>query len=77
MKTLNPSSDVSAPSASLVPEEQFPEEQLLLRRGDNAAARALLAEWMADESGYDERVWPEVKRLIEENRLSDRKRFAE
>ena len=46
-----------------------------LRLGDNAAARSLLDEWMADESGYDERVWPQVKQLIEENRLSDRKQF--
>ena len=48
-----------------------------LRLGDNAAARALLKQWMDDESGYDEKVWPLVKELIEENRLSERKRFAE
>lgn len=48
-----------------------------LRLGDNEAARALLQQWMADESGYDERVWPQVKQMIEDNRLSDRNRFAE
>lgn len=48
-----------------------------LRLGNNDAARALLKQWMEDESGYDERVWPLVKQLIEENRLSERKRFAE
>ena len=47
-----------------------------LRLGNNEAARALLQQWMEDESGYDERVWPQVKQMIEENRLSDRKRFA-
>ncbi len=48
-----------------------------LRLGDNEAARALLRQWMEDESGYDEKVWPLVKEIIEENRLSERKRFAE
>lgn len=37
----------------------------------------LLREWLADESGYDERVWPTVKLAVEENRLSDRPRFAD
>jgi excisionase family DNA binding protein len=31
----------------------------------NRAARRLLAEWLADESGYDEQVWPTVERLLE------------
>ena len=35
----------------------------------------LLDTWLADESGYDERVWPRLKKTIEENRLSLRKRF--
>ena len=43
----------------------------------NASMRALLAEWLADDSGYDEQAWPQVKAAIEENRLSERKRFAE
>lgn len=33
----------------------------------NEAARRLLEEWMADESGYDERVWPIVEKLLAEN----------
>ena len=43
----------------------------------NEAAIQLLAEWMADQSGYDERAWPTAKRVIEENRLSGRKRFSD
>ncbi len=43
----------------------------------NEAARRLLQEWLADDSGYDEDVWPKVKQLIEENRLSPRKRFSD
>ncbi len=35
----------------------------------NEAAIRLLEQWMADESRYDERVWPIVKKAIEENRL--------
>lgn len=38
-------------------------------------AIALLQEWLSDESGYDERVWPSVKQGMEENRLADRSRF--
>ena len=34
----------------------------------NAEAIALLRKWLADESGYDETVWPEIERAIEENR---------
>jgi hypothetical protein len=31
------------------------------------AARRLLAEWMADESGYDEHVWTILEKLFEEH----------
>ena len=42
----------------------------------NQQAIDLLSQWLADDSGYDERVWPEVKKSIEEHRLDRRKRFA-
>jgi hypothetical protein len=38
-------------------------------------ALALLAEWVADESGYEERVWPELQKRLNEDRLSDRPLF--
>jgi hypothetical protein len=41
----------------------------------NEAARRLLSEWLADESGYDEATWPVAKQAIESNRLSARPRF--
>jgi thioredoxin-like negative regulator of GroEL len=47
------------------------------QRHKNEAARRLLQEWLADDSGYDEEVWSKVKQLIEENRLSPRKRFCD
>jgi len=33
----------------------------------NRAARQLLADWLADESGYDDRAWPVVTQLLEEH----------
>ena len=44
-------------------------------RAKSEAAIRLLEEWMADESGYDEEVWPRLKEAMEANRLSYRKRF--
>jgi hypothetical protein len=41
----------------------------------NARAIALLDKWLADMSGYDHEVWPEIKSAIEENRSSYRTRF--
>jgi hypothetical protein len=41
----------------------------------NEALIQLIREWLADESGYDEETWPIVKQLIEENRMSYRRRF--
>lgn len=46
-------------------------------RGRNAALIALLEKWLADDSGYDEKTWPALKKRIEESRLSTRKRFSE
>jgi hypothetical protein len=43
----------------------------------NQAAAALIRQWLADESGYDEENWPSLKKAIEENRLSERPRFHE
>ncbi len=35
----------------------------------------LLDKWMADESGYDEETWPELKAALQRNRLSSRPLF--
>jgi hypothetical protein len=50
---------------------------LAAQRQKNEAARRLLQEWLTDDSGYDEEVWPKVKQIIEDNRLSPRKRFCD
>jgi hypothetical protein len=63
------------------PEHEFTEaeevEKTTNRRIKNQAARLLIQEWMADESGYDEEVWPIVRQSIEANRTSYRNRFSE
>lgn len=62
------------PEPLIAPGEDFqkPPKLILPESRDNSAVLRLLDEWIADESGYDERVWPIVKGLIEENRLPDR-----
>ena len=50
---------------------------LAAQRQKNEAARRLLQEWLTDDSGYDEEVWPKVKQTIEDSRLSPRKRFCD
>jgi hypothetical protein len=46
-------------------------------RKRNQAALRLLHRWQADESGYDESVWPGLKRSLEKNRLSSRRLFRD
>ena len=53
------------------------DEALAKQRGRNEAAIRLLKKWLADESGYDERVWPIVKEVIENHRLSFSRRFRD
>lgn len=54
-----------------------PQDAMPGQREKNEAARRLLQEWMADESGYDEEMWPQIKQIIEDNRLSIRSRFGD
>jgi excisionase family DNA binding protein len=49
-------------------DDELDQEQRPIEK--NQAARRLLAEWMADESGYDERVWPTVEKLLTEHPVS-------
>ncbi len=35
----------------------------------------LLNSWLMDKSGYDEKNWPVIKKVIEENRSSYRRKF--
>ena len=47
------------------------------RRERYKKAIALLEEWLADESGYDEETWPEIRGGIERARSSSRRRFSD
>jgi hypothetical protein len=40
-------------------------------------ALELLDRWMADESDYEERTWPELKKALDQDRVSNRPLFPE
>ncbi len=46
-----------------------------IRQIKNEIALRLLSEWMEKDSGYDEQHWKKIKKMIEANKLSNRKRF--
>ena len=50
-------------------------DEQTVQRSKNQAAIRLLQKWVADDSGYDESVWPGIKKAIEANPLSARRRF--
>jgi len=65
----------SAPSHAEFQVWDPPDDILPIQRIKNEVAIRLLQAWLADESGYDEKAWELLKKTIEENRLSNRKRF--
>lgn len=46
-----------------------------LPRGSAGALLELVEKWLAEDNGYDAENWPIIQQDIEENRLSDRRRF--
>jgi len=60
-----------------VGKESEPEDTKINRQINPSALIQMLNQWLADESGYDEENWPKVKKLLEENRTSDRSVFHE
>lgn len=54
-------------AASAVPVADGHEEDVPLGGEDDPVIR-LLNEWLADESGYDEAVWPELKEALNRER---------
>jgi len=46
---------------------------MAVRRKENEKILRLLEEWWTDESGYDEKAWPVLKKSLEENRAPYRK----
>lgn len=43
---------------------------------ENDRALELLQTWLAQDPRYDRAVWPRLKDVIDENRLSERRRFG-
>jgi hypothetical protein len=43
-------------------------EQIQAPSAQVAAAIALFKSWLTDESGYDEKVWPRLKKALEQER---------
>ena len=68
-KTPETSNIIEIPPSTLL------DDIMAIQRIKNEVAMRLLQAWLADDSGYDERVWELVKKAIEENKLSNRKRF--
>ncbi len=63
-------------SQRIVKGQESADDAVSVQKAKNEAAISLLQEWLADESGYDEKTWPIIKKAIEENRLSDRRPFS-
>jgi hypothetical protein len=60
-----------------VGKEFEPENIKINRQIDSVALIQMLNQWLTDESGYDEENWPQIKKMLEENRTSDRSVFHE
>lgn len=58
----------SGPGSKLAPKKISAKARRMIR---------LMDEWLKDESGYDEATWPELKKSLEKNRLSDRRLFSD
>ena len=43
-------------------------QQLKLENPQASAMAKLLKEWLSDESGYDEKTWPKLKKALNEER---------
>ena len=43
----------------------------------NQVALQLVCAGLEDESGYQESVWPKLKQAMEDDRLSERRRFSD
>ena len=65
--------DKKDPTTTAVPATPDAHEQRLRFE----AVIRLLNEWMADDTGYDEAAWPEIKQALDRDRPSYRKLFDE
>ena len=61
--------------ATNVKRPTHPDELMDKQQRCAEALRQMLAEWLADESGYDEQAWAAQKRGLDESRTSSRLLF--
>lgn len=64
--------DCNAPSAA-----EADRDEAVVQRTKNQQVIRLLDEWLEDDSGYDEKAWPKLKKSIEKHRLGKRRRFSD
>jgi hypothetical protein len=60
---------------AIVPAKPLAAKALVAPRGSAEAVLILVEQWLAEDDGYDQEVWPIIRQNIEDNRLSDRSRF--
>ncbi len=69
---------MSSESARSIPAPSSNLPAYVIPPSDPEGMIRLLQEWMADESGYDEETWPELKAALDRNRPpGSRKLFDE
>ena len=55
--------------AATIPERgATPDDEVGSRPGEDDPVIRMLEEWLADESGYDEAAWPELKEAVDRER---------
>jgi excisionase family DNA binding protein len=59
------------------PDPRVPEQTQADRKIHAQKLMRLLDQWMADESGHDEEMWPKLKAVLEQDRISSRPLFSE
>ena len=62
---------------AIAPAKPMAAKSLVAPRGSAEAVLKLVEQWLAEDDGYDQEVWPIIRQDIEDNRLSDRSRFHE
>ncbi len=56
--------------------QEYEKKNTKLHQDQNRAVE-LVEQWLSDRSGYDETVWPELKRSLDKSRLGERRLFHE
>ena len=66
-----------ATATQALPAPVHAEGDVSQNKRDNEAARQLLRKWRTEETHDEEIAWPDLQQLLENNRLSVRRKFGE